>query len=334
MHHVSTSPPFHPGQSDFPSPVGDPGISPLDLPASHRSLNAGSYAPLVIPVYPMARHITAVTSFTGHGVPSCAALAPARAESPFACNEALPCCSVMSKHHVGRHYSSFIAHMGSCAEPNPSLRLRSPISEGPCRLLPVPAGRWSFPTLSPQSIYRRLDPYPVVFFRCTYSFLPGRHRPHVMLQTFGTPNNPCNATSTGTQITRLQSFSYVQAPILARPPDCTYRYGSQHVGFGCFRATALFPFSIRAGCPPELSTEQPGRLRHAMNMGLPLMNCGIASCPNRVIDTTGLSPVELRPCRPLPQHACVGSGSNMPGTTGNYPSTLNYATSCRTLTPA
>jgi hypothetical protein len=226
MHHVSTSPPFHPGQSDFPSPVGDPGISPLDLPANHRSLNAGSYAPLVIPVYPMARHITAVTSFIGHGVPSCAALVPARAESPFACNEALPCCSVRSKHHVGRHYSSFIAHMGSCAEPNPSLRLRvllfqrifagcllSLTEDGPSRryLRNPYIGAWT--------------PTPWCSYRCTYSFLPGRHRPHVMLQTFGTPNNPCNATSTGTQITRLQSFSYVQAPILARPPGCTYRRG-------------------------------------------------------------------------------------------------------------
>jgi len=30
--HVSASPPFHPGRSDFPSPVGDHGISPYSLP--------------------------------------------------------------------------------------------------------------------------------------------------------------------------------------------------------------------------------------------------------------------------------------------------------------
>jgi hypothetical protein len=225
MHHVYTSPPFHPGQSDFPSPVGDPGISPLDLPASHRSLNAGSYAPLVIPVYPMARHITAVTSFTGHGVPSCAALVPARAESPFACNEALPCCSVMSKHHVRRHYSSFIAHMDSCAEPNPFLQLRvllfrrifagcclSPLGEGPSRryLRNPYIGAWT--------------PTPW----CSSGAL-ARFFPEDIGLTFGDRRSahqtiPAMQLQQGADITGLQSFSYVQAPILARPPDCTYRY--------------------------------------------------------------------------------------------------------------
>jgi hypothetical protein len=30
-------------------------------------------------------------------------------------------------------------------------------------------------------------------------------------------------------------------------------------------------------------------------------NCGIATCPNRSIDTMGLSPTRLRPCWPLPR---------------------------------
>ena len=38
-----------------------------------------------------------------------------------------------------------------------------PISAGLCRLLSAPAGRWPFPTLSPQSVSRRLDPYPAAF---------------------------------------------------------------------------------------------------------------------------------------------------------------------------
>jgi hypothetical protein len=32
---------------------------------------------------------------------------------------------------------------------------------------------------------------------------------------------------------------------------------------------------------------------------LPNTNCGIATCPTRVIDTAGLAPARLRPCRPL-----------------------------------
>ena len=76
-------------------------------------------------------------------------------------------------------------------------------------------------------------------------------------------------------ISGLQSFLYVQAPILARPPGCTHRCGS-------------------------VSTGRPGRLRHAMNMWLPNMNRGIATRLYRAIGATGLSPAGLRPCRPLP----------------------------------
>src|SRR4029434_5610563 len=49
-----------------------------------------------------------------------------------------------------------------------------------------------------------------------------------------------------------------------------------------------------------IAPEQPGPLHHAMDMWLPIMNCDIATCPNRAIDTVGLSPTGLRPCRPLP----------------------------------
>ena len=107
-------------------------------------------------------------------------------------------------HPVSRHYPAFIAHTGSCARPNPSHRLRSlPWPVGLCRLSPVPAGRWPFPTLSLQSLRRCLYPYPAASFRCTCSFLPRRQRPHVREQTFGTPDYPCNATSTGKRISRL-----------------------------------------------------------------------------------------------------------------------------------
>jgi len=83
-------------------------------------------------------------------------------------------------------------------------------------------------------------------------------------------------TSVMNNISRLQSFTNVQAPILASSPDCSYRYA--------------FLSYIR----------QPDRLRHAMNMWLPYMNRGIATHLNRAIDATGLSPARLRSCRPLP----------------------------------
>ena len=121
------------------------------------------------------------------------------------------------------HYSSFLAHTGSCVRPSPSRRLGGPSYAGPCRLSPVPAGGWPFPTLSLQSLRRRLDPYPAASLECTCPFLPREHRPHATEDAFGTRNCPCNATSTGSRISGLQSFVYLQAPTLARPPDCIHR---------------------------------------------------------------------------------------------------------------
>jgi hypothetical protein len=73
-------------------------------------------------------------------------------------------------------------------------------------------------------------PYPAVSSRCNRSFLPGRQRPHVRRHTFGTLDHPRNATSTGFVISGLQSFRYVQAPTLARPPGCTHRRGLNALG--------------------------------------------------------------------------------------------------------
>jgi len=97
-----------------------------------------------------------------------------------------------------------------------------PCTLGLCRLSPVPAGNRPFPTLSPQSLYRCKDPYPAALLRCSYPFLPKGLRPHLREQRFGTPNYRRNATSTTELISGLQSFLYVQAPILVRPSGCTH----------------------------------------------------------------------------------------------------------------
>jgi hypothetical protein len=68
-----------------------------------------------------------------------------------------------------------------------------------------------------------LNPYPAVLFRCIYPFLHGKHRPHVTGNTFGSRENPCNATSTGNRLSGLQLFDYLQAPTFAWPPDRTHR---------------------------------------------------------------------------------------------------------------
>ena len=77
------------------------------------------------------------------------------------------------------------AHASDQVPPGASVVPRTP---GPCRLSPVPAGGWPFPTLSLQSLRRRLDPYPAASLECTCPFLPREHRPHATEDAFGTRN--------------------------------------------------------------------------------------------------------------------------------------------------
>ena len=93
---------------------------------------------------------------------------------------------------------------------------------GLCRLLRAPAGRCCLPTLSPQSLRRRLDPYPAALLQCICPFLPARLRPHLCRERFGARSIPATQFQQG-ELSRLQSFRNVQAPTLARPPDCAHR---------------------------------------------------------------------------------------------------------------
>ena len=195
---------------------------------------------------------------------------PPSAQSPFAWLGCYPHQGNVQRRLSGR-YSTFIAHTGSCASPITSPFFRITYEESLCRLLPTPAGHRTFPTLSLQSLCRRLDPYPAVFLRCLCPFLPGGLRPHVTGNTFGTREYPCNAISAGSVISRLQPFVHLQAPTVARPPDRTHR--------GIYLAG------------------RPGRLHHATNMRLPAMPCGIATCLNRAINMAELSSARLQPCR-------------------------------------
>ena len=127
---------------------------------------------------------------------------------------------------------------------NPPILFGSPYSTGPCRLSPVPAGWWSFPTLSLQSIHRCLDPYPGMPLWCPRPFLPRELQPHPRCTDFGASNIPPQCNFNDDLISGRQSFRYVQAPMVASPPSCTHRADS-------------------------LSCGQPGRLRHAMDWKSP-----------------------------------------------------------------
>ncbi len=74
-------------------------------------------------------------------------------------------------------YPFFVAHTDSCVRPKPSHRFQFPSPMGLCRLLPAPAGRWPFPTLSLHSLCRCLDPCPGMSPLCSRPFLPEVQRP-------------------------------------------------------------------------------------------------------------------------------------------------------------
>ena len=101
--------------------------------------------------------------------------------------------------------------------PLPAPRL-APCAPGLCRLSPVPAARWPFPTLSPRSLRRCSDPYPAALLGCACPLLHRGHRSHPTLDGFDARIYPHTATSVGSPISRLQSFDYLRAPTLARPP--------------------------------------------------------------------------------------------------------------------
>jgi hypothetical protein len=187
-------------------------------PSRHRrSLNAGPRTPLTTSVCQPARHLVDVPCDSGtasrHGSIGC----PPCAESPFAPLGYYPSGDGIYR-HLRRHYPSLVATTGSCARPNPSHVLQPwPRSVGPCRLLPAPAGRWSFPTLSPQSLYRCLDPYPVLFLRCSRPFLPEGHRPHVRSDTLSTAISSRIATSAGHAFRGCSHFIMFRLPYLLDP---------------------------------------------------------------------------------------------------------------------
>ncbi len=88
------------------------------------------------------------------------------------------------------------------------------------------------------------------------------------------PKIPAKQFRRGIQISRLQSFTHVQAPTLARPPGCSHRR--------------------------KFLPGRPGRLHRAEPGWLPAPGSGIATCPNRAIGMVGLSPTGMQPCRLLP----------------------------------
>ena len=99
-----------------------------------------------------------------------------------------------------------------------------------CRLLRDPAGRRSFPALSPQIFPQMLGPLPRRFSWCTYPLLPRRHRPLPTWERLGNTHTCRTATSVRGSFSGLQTFAHVQASGFARHPGRSYRRASSRRG--------------------------------------------------------------------------------------------------------
>ena len=176
--------PYDPTRSVFPNVVLTLAYPPAAFPTPRKLKCWRIYAPLdadlhagiglVVELFPLLVGSTR----------------PPGAQSPFARSEVLPpaaWCPAPPQRALPLLHRSYRLMRQTKSLP-PALDLPPPA--GLCRLSPVPAGRWPFPTLSLQSVSGCLDPYPAMFFSCTCSFLPRRRRPHVRRKTFGTPNIP------------------------------------------------------------------------------------------------------------------------------------------------
>ena len=107
-------------------------------------------------------------------------------------------------------------------------------------------------------------------------FVPDGHRPHLSFHRFGAQNPQRRDFYVGPFFRGCSHFLMFRLPYSLGPLTAPTAVGSvSHQAAG--------PFTPRNGRAVACS------------------NCGIATCLNRVINMTGLAPVGLWPCRPLPE---------------------------------
>jgi hypothetical protein len=163
------------------------------------------------------------------GPESGAGQGPPGAQSPFAHNR-----RYLLWHdalcHVRGHYPSFIAHTGSCARPNPSLRLRFNYYDGSLQVVASPCWKMALPDIISAILAQVLGPLPrsVLQVLLLASSLETTASPQTSQVRHTKLPLQCNFNTE--TISGLHSFTNVQAPTLARPPGCTHRSSIKATG--------------------------------------------------------------------------------------------------------
>ena len=150
-----------------------------------------------------------------------------------------------------------------------------PLCARSLQVVASPCWAMALPDIISATLVQVLGPIPRRAPRLHGPFLDRGHRPHPTGNGLGARIYPHTATSVGSPISRLQSFVYLRAPTLARPPGCSHRSSASAAG-------------------------RPGLSHHASPGRLPEPGSGVATCSTRTISMTGLSPAGSQPCRPLP----------------------------------
>jgi len=150
-----------------------------------------------------------------------------------------------------------------------------PSTPGLCRLLSAPAGRRTFPTLSLRICPYVLGPLPRWLVRCSYPFLPSRHRPSPRSDRVGAPPCPCSDFSTA-PFSRLQSFADGQARRCAHHPGRSYRYGITPHG-----SRGLYVRASRGSLPPHAPDMLAVRIGQLTAEDFHLIRCAALSAAPR-----------------------------------------------------
>jgi hypothetical protein len=170
-------PPYHPGRSVFPNPVGSHSLSPHSLPDVAE-------AQVLAHIHPQHTQFAARLDLST--VDPCSPalqvrqgvlLYPPCYPEPLRLVEALP--RRGSRIPPPRPaLPSPPRYYGLRRQTNPlPPPLVVPPSVGLRRLLRAPAGNWSFPTFTLRIFLCVPGPLPRLLLWCTYPFLPTRHRP-------------------------------------------------------------------------------------------------------------------------------------------------------------
>ena len=154
---------------------------------------------------------------------------PAMTESPFAWLGRYPAQESVVRSR-DRRYPTLIAPTDSCARPQPLEPSAFALGASLCRLLRGPAGRRSFPALSPQIFPQMLGPLPRRFSSCTCPLLPRRPRPSPTWERLGNTHTCRTATSVRGSFSGLQSIRSCSGLWVCSPPSRSYRRASSRLG--------------------------------------------------------------------------------------------------------